>query len=903
MLTRGITRLFMVMICLTLFTKLKSQTLQVTANFVQPDIPVTIHPENPAYCNPNVGVEVMVVENFNSYLWISPTIPGQTTSPPPLIGKNAVLKKSGEWRLRVEYEVNGVVCIKEIKFYVGDLSNSNGIEAYFENAGFYSVSIFRENPTLVSVPECNPDLVTFVSGENYIDLNEAIQNVYNNFKPISEVTLSSIVLSENNCLCNVGIDMLENQFNEGSLSVWGHQFFKNSSDLDGKLFVKARMPGEERLPIQTQKEHLQEIHPTILSSNVGSQEHGRVIFSNMFMPHPIGGYEPEGMCEIPNNLPTPTHLLTPAKIAVQLETDFTNIHFAKEDTGDEIIEGAFIKFSKQGISYQGYLKIGADIRFNGYYHDLTATFYESFTAIPVQVACRGECKINITTTEKGCSNNSCRFLTAEYTNEEFEEGPVSTGGFNFQINGCEDGNWVHYPINFKESRDFIYHLMCSLKNEEEIFSYNPEYNNTIIFAKNIYVGKAYFPYVGVTMPNSGNSLNLLKNNEVKFNVNGEIDGFKESYIISQDLSVRLAFLDLGTYTFNDEACKIILRPSYPKNIWNPEIVSCLSSSINENEFNNFINPPNKDNLLIFVNGYRARDPINDKHWWEEGIFEYRPKSNNDNTEPTEEAINYCNDNKEAGTYWNSTGTKFINKINNQNVLYVDGHNSISTSNHKNMLKFGISFKSCVNIPYVQCATCILNSTPNFEGFIIRYNLGKKAGELIWNQIRQGKIKIKKDLGGKIYGKIDIVAHSMGYAYAKGIADYLAEKDEDGNNLRLSPQNTLGYFYVIAPENAIGKQGSTEQEFVLNPNNFQGVWQYGSNFVEELKCHQDGVAPQVRINGLGEGLNVFIPMKKLKNPDTDKLEDIRRFSKAHSIDNFYWLFTEPLSIGRIRKRNN
>lgn len=153
------------------------------------------------------------------------------------------------------------------------------------------------------------------------------------------------------------------------------------------------------------------------------------------------------------------------------------------------------------------------------------------------------------------------------------------------------------------------------------------------------------------------------------------------------------------------------------------------------------------------------------------------------------------------------------------------------------------------------------------------------------------------------GKIDIVAHSMGYAYAKGIADYLAEKDENGNNLRLSPQNTLGYFYAIAPENAIGKQGSTEQEFVLNPNNFQGVWQYGSNFVEELNCHQDGVAPQGRINGLSEGLNVFLPMKKIKNPDTGKLEDIRRFSKAHSIDNFYWLFTEPLSIGRIRKRNN
>lgn len=144
-------------------------------------------------------------------------------------------------------------------------------------------------------------------------------------------------------------------------------------------------------------------------------------------------------------------------------------------------------------------------------------------------------------------------------------------------------------------------------------------------------------------------------------------------------------------------------------------------------------------------------------------------------------------------------------------------------------------------------------------------------------------------------RIEIVAHSKGNAYAKGLLD--------GIKPFLAANHKFGNFYIIAPENAKGHPTSQEQPYRLDVSDYESVFQYGSNFEQELKCHQDGVAPQVRINGLGEGLNVFIPMKKLKNPDTDKLEDIRRFSKAHSIDNFYWLFTEPLSIGRIRKRNN
>lgn len=135
------------------------------------------------------------------------------------------------------------------------------------------------------------------------------------------------------------------------------------------------------------------------------------------------------------------------------------------------------------------------------------------------------------------------------------------------------------------------------------------------------------------------------------------------------------------------------------------------------------------------------------------------------------------------------------------------------------------------------------------------------------------------------GKIDIVAHSMGYAVAKGIADFL--------HPYLSTNNKLGYFYIIAPENAVGSTGSSDPIYRLATSNFEGVFQYGSDFMKERRCRQDGIAPQVKVNGLPDGRNVFIPEAK---------ESIRNFLDAHYIDNYGWLFTDFDAKQTITKRN-
>lgn len=105
------------------------------------------------------------------------------------------------------------------------------------------------------------------------------------------------------------------------------------------------------------------------------------------------------------------------------------------------------------------------------------------------------------------------------------------------------------------------------------------------------------------------------------------------------------------------------------------------------------------------------------------------------------------------------------------------------------------------------------------------------------------------------GKIDIVAHSMGYAFAVGIADALIQREI------LVSDNNLGGFYIIAPENANGAiiNGNLDEGIesevrsnIIDKTDF--VWQYG---VEELLSanphlphEQDGIAPQVGIPGLG-----------------------------------------------------
>lgn len=107
------------------------------------------------------------------------------------------------------------------------------------------------------------------------------------------------------------------------------------------------------------------------------------------------------------------------------------------------------------------------------------------------------------------------------------------------------------------------------------------------------------------------------------------------------------------------------------------------------------------------------------------------------------------------------------------------------------------------------------------------------------------------------------------------------------------QKNHGSDSFIAPENAVGSTGSSDPIYRLATANFDGVFQYGSDFNNERRCRQDGIAPQIGVNASGIVPNIFIPEAK---------ESIRNFLDAHYIDNYGWLFDDPIAKPTIKKRN-
>ncbi|MFN7234521.1 MAG: hypothetical protein ACK5U1_08700, partial [Cyclobacteriaceae bacterium] len=183
-------------------------------------------------------------------------------------------------------------------------------------------------------------------------------------------------------------------------------------------------------------------------------------------------------------------------------------------------------------------------------------------------------------------------------------------------------------------------------------------------------------------------------------------------------------------------------------------------------------------------------------------------------------------------YWEGMDFQFSERLGGSGLrVYAKGHHPITTSNHnvdgdikKSKLKFLNSLVSSagakglfisrgvdgINTPSEICyhnESCVhLNTQPNAVGFSTRMENGRKAGINMVSELQ----RIGFD---KASIKIDIVAHSMGFAYAQGIIETLKE-----NSYK------LGRYYILAPENP--------SSGVVNLNDFEnngeGVWHYGTN---------------------------------------------------------------------------
>ena len=183
----------------------------------------------------------------------------------------------------------------------------------------------------------------------------------------------------------------------------------------------------------------------------------------------------------------------------------------------------------------------------------------------------------------------------------------------------------------------------------------------------------------------------------------------------------------------------------------------------------------------------------------------------------------------------------------------------------------VSVKIAIKTACIEYIEGALNATPNPDGFMIRYNNGKIAGQNLLSDIQNGRIKVNAS-NGVITDSLDIVAHSMGFAYAQGMIEVLKGKIP------------LSGYYIIAPENA----GSGS----VNPTDFTQLWQYGSDETFDIGI-QDGVAPQTKVGDLPDEKRAYIPENW--SP--------QGFISSHSIENYKWIFTKNANQeGYVKPRN-
>lgn len=285
-----------------------------------------------------------------------------------------------------------------------------------------------------------------------------------------------------------------------------------------------------------------------------------------------------------------------------------------------------------------------------------------------------------------------------------------------------------------------------------------------------------------------------------------------------------------------------------------------------------VDPPKR--ILIFVNGYR---PTSLGGSFEENFADIRKNGlefpNSLNRLFTEDRYNYWHP-------WMQIDDLFKARINPTEFYFADGHHSVSTSNHRSLVKFTTSSQTyphrCKNenthVCYETKSTgfqlfgskakktySLLATKSNKRGFRIRENSGRIAGRNLFQLLNELPNTSKNDT-------LYIVAHSMGFAYAQGLIKQMEGKIQ------------LGGYYIIAPENA--KAGRVKS------SKWQEIWQYGSNLgqaKQDAPCLQDGVAPQSGVRGLPLKNRLFIPAERYKT---------KGYFDSHFIGWYTWILEIP-----------
>lgn len=278
-----------------------------------------------------------------------------------------------------------------------------------------------------------------------------------------------------------------------------------------------------------------------------------------------------------------------------------------------------------------------------------------------------------------------------------------------------------------------------------------------------------------------------------------------------------------------------MQEDYSINMGNKRLVIWLLFWGQFNSFGQMTTTDTTYRFLVFINGNRG------------------PKANHETTD------NRLHE-KDPSGYWYAIDDTIAKRFPGVKPLYFDGHHPASTSQHRTEFNFATSYFLSRFCWISKRSRWVLNKKPNPEGFQLRVDHGHIAGENLLAYFSKNNIPLDRV-------KIDIVCHSMGYAYALGMFDALKSSVSFGKLLILSPENA----------SAQGRDWSY----------FEEVWQYGARADDRASdaiCYQDGIAPQVAVPGIEslapqKGGRIYIPSNWPKSK--------KGFIKSHHLLYYQW----------------
>jgi len=130
------------------------------------------------------------------------------------------------------------------------------------------------------------------------------------------------------------------------------------------------------------------------------------------------------------------------------------------------------------------------------------------------------------------------------------------------------------------------------------------------------------------------------------------------------------------------------------------------------------------------------------------------------------------------SYWMSYDDTLMKRFVGAKAIYIDGHHPINTTPHHTKTKAIASYLVTRFAWISRGPGWAMNDKPYPEGFNVRYENGKTCGE-----------KFKHDfLKENNKDTLDIVCHSMGYAYALGFLEAVEDDMVLGKILILAPES-------------------------------------------------------------------------------------------------------------------